>query len=291
MKLQAIPDIKELDEEGELDPMKEEQSNPSGRITRRYPNKLIINVTNACPMYCRHCQRRRLIGNADKNTSKEDIDISIDFIRNHPAIREVLITGGDALLLNNNRLEYIFNELSQISHVEVIRIGTRVLATLPFRIDEELACLLRKYRVQLSTQFNHACEITPEAVRAIDILVDHGVLVRNQMVLLHNVNDDKYCIQKTNEELQKYRVINYYLFHPKDVKSTKHFQVDISKGLEIMKHLEGRTSGMCKPTYVYNAPGGLGKVPLVPMENIDCTEDRYRFTTWENKIITKDFKH
>ena len=270
-----------------MDPMNEEQSNPSGKITRRYPNKLIINVTNACPMYCRHCQRRRLIGNFDRNTSKKDIDESIDFIRNHNTIREVLITGGDALLRSNRRLEYIFDELYSIDHVDVLRVGTRTLATLPFRIDNELARLLRKYKVQLSTQFNHACEITPEAVEAIDILVDHGVLVRNQMVLLHNVNDDKYCIQKTNEELQKYRVIPYYLFHPKDVKSTKHFHVDISKGLEIMKHLEGRTSGMCKPTYVYNSPGGLGKVPLVPMENIEWDNGGYKFTTWENKEIKK----
>ena len=107
------------------------------------------------------------------------------------------------------------------------------------------------------------------------------------MVLLHNVNDDKYCIQKTNEELQKYRVVPYYLFHPKDVRSTQHFQVDISKGLEIMKHLEGRTSGMCKPTYVYNSPGGLGKVPLVPMENIEKDGNNQKFTTWENKTVRK----
>ena len=152
------------------------------------------------------------------------------------------------------------------------------------------AALLRKYKVQLSTQFNHACEITPEAVRAIDILVDHGILVRNQMVLLHNVNDDKYCIQKTNEELQKYRVIPYYLFHPKEINGTKHFQVDIDKGLEIMKHLEGRTSGMCKPTYVYNSPGGLGKVPLIPIQNIVPEGDGYNFTTWENRTFFKNFK-
>ena len=290
IKLQSVPSVEELDDEGQLDPMNEEQSNPSGKITRRYPNKLIINVTNACPMYCRHCQRRRLIGNFDKNTSKKYIDESIDFIRDHETIREVLVTGGDALLLSNNQLENIFNELSQIDHVEVLRVGTRTLATLPFRIDDELAVLLRKYKVNVSTQFNHACEITPEAVKAVDTLVDHGVLVRNQMVLLHNINDNKYCIQKTNEELHKYRVIPYYLFHPKYVKSTQHFDVDISKGLEIMKHLEGRTSGMCKPTYVYNSPGGLGKVPLVPMENIVSDENGYVFTTWENKIIRKDFK-
>ena len=287
IKLQSIPSIEEFEEFGQLDPMNEKQSNPSGKITRRYPNKLIINVTNACPMYCRHCQRRRLIGSFDKNTSKKDIDESIDFIKNNPTIREVLVTGGDALLLPNAKLEYIFEQLSKIEHVDVIRIGTRTLVTLPFRIDEDLALLLRKYKVQVSTQFNHACEITPESVRAIDMLVDHGVLVRNQMVLLHNINDDKYCIQKTNEELQKYRVIPYYLFHPKDVKSTKHFQVDISKGLEIMKHLEGRTSGMCKPTYIYNTPNGLGKVPLIPIENIEYCEDGYKFTTWENKTVKK----
>ena len=288
IKLQAIPNINELQEFGQLDPMNEKQSNPSGAITRRYPNKLIINVTNACPMYCRHCQRRRLIGKYDRNTSKKDIDESIEFIKNNQTIREVLVTGGDALLLPNNKLESIFNDISQIDHVDVIRIGTRTLATLPFRIDEELALLLRKYKVQVSTQFNHACEITPEAVRAIDMLVDRGVLVRNQMVLLHNINDDKYCIQKTNEELQKYRVIPYYLFHPKDIKSTKHFQVDISKGLEIMKHLEGRTSGMCKPTYVYNSPQGLGKIPLVPIENIEYDENGYKLTTWENKTVKKN---
>ena len=288
IKLQSIPSIKEFEESGQLDPMNEEQSNPAGKITRRYPNKLIINVTNACPMYCRHCQRRRLIGNFDKHTSKKDIDESIDFINDNPTIREVLVTGGDALLLPNNKLEYILSRLSHIYHVEVLRIGTRTLATLPFRIDNKLACLLRKYKVQLATQFNHACEITPEAVKAIDTLVDNGILVRNQMVLLHNINDDKHCIQKTNEELQKYRVIPYYLFHPKDVKSTKHFQVDISKGLEIMKHLEGRTSGMCKPTYVYNSPNGLGKVPLVPMENIEYGKNGYEFTTWENKKIKRE---
>ena len=290
IRLQSIPNINELDDEGQLDPMKEKESNPSGSITRRYPNKLIINVTNACPMYCRHCQRRRLIGNFDKNTPKKYINESIDFIKDHQTIREVLVTGGDSLLLSNNQLENIFNKLSQIGHVEVIRIGTRTLTTLPFRIDNELAELLRKYKVQVATQFNHACEITPQSVRAIDILVDHGILVRNQMVLLHNINDNKYCIQKTNEELQKYRVIPYYLFHPKDVKSTKHFQVDISKGLEIMKHLEGRTSGMCKPTYVYNSPGGLGKVPLIPIENIEYDENGYKFTTWENKTIIRDYK-
>ena len=191
IRLQALPDVNELHEFGQADPMNEKQSNPSGAITRRYPNKLIINVTNACPMYCRHCQRRRLIGKFDKNTSKKDIDESIDFIKDNSAIREVLITGGDALLLSNNRLKDMFDKLSDISHVEVIRIGTRTPVTLPFRIDEELSLLLRKYKVQLSTQFNHACEITPQAVRAIDMLTDHGILVRNQMVLLHNINDDK----------------------------------------------------------------------------------------------------
>lgn len=285
IKAQCIPNIYELNDDGELDPMSEKQTNPAGSITRRYPNKLIINITNRCPSYCRHCQRRRLIGQQDIDTPDELINESIQYIKDNKEIREVLITGGDALTVSNKKLEYIFNELRKIEHVEILRIGTRVLVTLPQRIDIELAKLLRKYKVFVATQFNHAREITPEAVKAIDLLTDNGIQIRNQMVLLKEINDDKYIMQKTNEELVKYRVIPYYLFHPKQVKGTKHFQVSVEKGLEIMKHLEGHTSGMCKPTYIINAKGGLGKVPLFPIQNLTKIGDKYRIITWENKEI------
>lgn len=285
IKAQCIPSICELNDDGELDPMSEKQTNPAGSITRRYPNKLIINITNRCPSYCRHCQRRRLIGQQDIDTPNELINESIQYIKENKEIREVLITGGDALTVSNKKLEYIFKELRKIEHVEILRIGTRVLVTLPQRIDIELAKLLRKYKVFVATQFNHAREITPEAIKAIDILTDNGIQIRNQMVLLKGINDDKYIMQKTNEELVKYRVIPYYLFHPKQVKGTKYFQVSIEKGLEIMKHLEGHTSGMCKPTYIINAKGGLGKVPLFPIQNLTKIGDKYKITTWENKEI------
>ncbi len=285
IKKQCFPNVLELDDFGELDPMSEKITNPSGTITRRYPNKLIINITNSCPSYCRHCQRRRLIGEKDIETSKELIDESIKYIRENEEIREVLITGGDALTVTNEKLEDILKKLYSIKHVEILRLGTRVLATMPQRINDELAIMLRKYKVFVATQFNHALELTPEAIKAVDTLVDHGVQVRNQMVLLKGINDDKYIMQKTNEELVKARVIPYYLFHPKQVKGTGHFQVSIEKGLEIMKHLEGHTSGMCKPTYILNAKGGLGKVPLFPIQNLEQTEKGYVITTWENKKI------
>lgn len=285
IKAQCIPQILELEEFGELDPMSESTTNPAGAITRRYPNKLIINVTNRCPSYCRHCQRRRLIGQKDFDTSKEKIDESIQYVRDNKEIREVLITGGDALTIDNNKLEYIFKSLRDIPHVEILRLGTRTIVTLPQRINIELAKLLRQYKIFIATQFNHAKEITPEAIKAIDILTDNGIQIRNQMVLLNGINNNKYVIQKTNEELVKARVIPYYLFHPKKVKGTKHFQVSIDAGLEIMKHLEGHTSGMCKPTYIINASEELGKVPLYPMQNLKKAENGYKITTWENKEI------
>lgn len=285
IKRQCIPSSYELEKFGELDPMSEKKTNPAGSITRRYPNKLIINITNACPTFCRHCQRRRLIGRKDGETEKSLIESSIQYIQDNKEIREVLITGGDALTVSNEKLEYIFKAISKIPHVEILRIGTRVLATLPQRIDENVAKLLRKYKVFVATQFNHAAEITPEAIKAIDILTDNGVQIRNQMVLLNGVNNDKYVMQRTYEELVKVRVIPYYLFHPKHVIGTKHFQVSIDEGLEIMKHLEGRTSGMCRPTYIINTKGGAGKVPLLPIQNLIKTEEGYIVTNWEGKEL------
>lgn len=285
IKAQCIPNKNELDEYGDLDPMGERFTNPAGSVTRRYPNKLIINSTNACPTFCRHCQRRRTHGEKDFATPESRILESIRYIQDNSEIREVLVTGGDAFTLSNKTLENIFKSLRKISHVEILRIGTRALVTWPQRIDKNLAMMLRKYNVFVATQFNHAIELTPDAIKAVNLLVDSGVQVRNQMVLLKGINDDKYIMQKTNEEMVKARIIPYYIFHPKKVKGTKHFYVNIDKGLEIMKHLEGHTSGMCKPTYIVNTEGGLGKVPLIPMQNLIKTEKGYKVTTWENKEV------
>jgi len=286
IKAQCVPSIAEMRSAGDLDPMSEEFTNPSGSITRRYPSKLLINVTNGCPSFCRHCQRRRRIGEIDAPTSKAMIDESIAYVRENPEIREVLVSGGDPFTLDNKQLESIFKRLREIKHLDILRVGTRTLVTLPQRINKELALLLRKYKVLLATQINHAVELTKDAIAAIELLVDHGVPVRNQMVLLNKVNNNSFVMQKTNEEILKARGINYYLFHPKKVKGTEHFYVTIDEGLKIMKHLEGHTSGMCKPTYIINAAGGLGKVPLVPQQNLTKGDDgNYTITTWENKKV------
>lgn len=221
----------------------------------------------------------------DAATSKAKIEESIQYVRDNSEIREILITGGDALSLNNVELENIFSLLRKVPHVEILRIGTRTPVTLPQRIDEELAQMLRKYKVFVATQFNHAVELTSEAIKAVELLTDAGVQVRNQMVLLKGINNDKYVVQKTNEEMVKARIIPYYLFHPKKIQGTEHFYVSVNEGLEIMKHLEGHTSGMCKPTYIVNTEGGLGKVPLTPSQNLIKTEKGYKVTTWENKEV------
>lgn len=194
---QSVPSIEELDELGYDDPMAEEFTSPASCITRRYSDRLIINVTNQCGMYCRHCQRRRNIGEVDKNQTKENLQAALDYIRENPEIRDVLITGGDALLLSDSQLDWLLSELDQISHVEIKRIGTRTPVTLPQRITPELCAVLKKHPpIYINTQFNHPREITPESKKACDLLVEAGVILGNQAVLLKGVNNDPHVMKK-----------------------------------------------------------------------------------------------
>ena len=282
----SIPTIQEMGTAGEEDPMDEEHTNPAGVITRRYPDRLILNVTNACAMFCRHCQRRRRIGGQDQDVSRAALDESLDYIRQSPEIRDVLVTGGDAMALPNGELEYILSSLREIPTVEVIRIGTRTLATLPMRIDDEFLEIVKRYHpIYLNTHFNHPRELTPEAIAACTRLADAGVPLGNQMVLLEGVNNDKYVVQCLNHEMMLARVRPYYIFHAKSVKGTLHFGTSIDDGLEIMEHLRGRTSGMAIPTYILNAPGGLGKIPLLPNYIVDRTEETVTLQTWEGRRV------
>ncbi|MCL2842985.1 MAG: KamA family radical SAM protein [Oscillospiraceae bacterium] len=282
----SVPTSPEMDDTGEADPMGEEFTNPAGIITRRYPDRLILNVTNACAMFCRHCQRRRRIGDTDVDVNKELLDESFEYIRNNPEIRDVLVTGGDALALTNEQLEYILQNLRSIPSVEVIRLGTRTPVTLPMRIDDAFCEMVEKYHpLYLNTHFNHPRELTPEAVAACAKLSKAGVPIGNQMVLLTGVNNDKYVVQCLNHELMKARVRPYYIFHAKAVKGTGHFGVSVDDGLEIMDHLRGRTSGMAIPTYIINAPGGLGKIPILPEYLVAKDEDTVTLKNWEGKLI------
>lgn len=288
IKMQSIPrDGEFITDYGKEDPMAEEYTNPAGSITRRYPDRLIINVTNVCAMYCRHCQRRRLIGENDEHTPIEVINESIDYIRDHEEIRDVLITGGDAFMLSNERIEHILKELRNIPHVEIIRFGTRTPVTMPMRITDELVDILQKYHpVYVNTHFNHPKEISKVSVRHMHKLINAGINVGNQAVLLKGVNDDKFLMTYMNQKLLKSRVRPYYIFHAKKVKGTSHFIPKIEDGLEIMSFMRGHTSGMAIPTYIFNAPGGLGKIPLLPNYILSHQDNTYQIQTWEGKIIT-----
>lgn len=286
IRMLSIPSsIEMIDELGDNDPMGEEYTNPAGSITRRYPDRLIINVTNECAMYCRHCQRRRNIGQEDNHTTTALIQESIDYIKENEEIRDVLITGGDPLTLSNDRLEWIIKSLSEIEHVEYIRIGTRTPVTMPQRITDELVNMLKKYHpIYINTHFNHPKEITRESKAACEKLANVGIPLGNQAVLLNGINNDKYIMRLLNQELLKIRVRPYYIFHAKHVKGTTHFNTSVDDGIEIMEYLRGYTSGMAIPTYIINAPKGHGKTPILPQYLISRGKDYIMIRTWEGKV-------
>lgn len=287
IRLQSLPTRLELAETGgELDPMGEEFTNPAGCITRRYPDRLILNVTNECAMFCRHCQRRRNIGQTDHAVSRAVLAESIGYVRDHPEIRDVLVTGGDPLTLPDSALEELLRALRSIPHVELIRVGTRTPVTLPQRITPELCGMLKKYHpLFVNTHFNHPMEITEEAREACGRLADAGIPLGNQSVLLNGVNNDPYVMRCLNQELLKCRVKPYYLFHAKTVRGTSHFHTSIEDGLTILEYLRGYTSGMAIPAYVVNAPLGKGKTPFLPQYLLSRDAESITFRTWEGEII------
>ncbi|WP_313180285.1 glutamate 2,3-aminomutase [Lacrimispora sp.] len=299
IRLLSIPTHKELDDTCmDLDPMGEEFTNPAGCITRRYPDRLIINVTNECAMYCRHCQRRRNIGEEDVHRSRSMIGESIDYIRENEEIRDVLITGGDALCLSDEYLEWIIKQLKEIPHVDYIRLGTRCLVTMPQRITDQLCSMLKKYHpIYINTHFNHPKEITKESKAACEKLADSGIVLGNQAVLLNGINNDKYIMRLLNQELLKCRVRPYYIFHAKHVQGTAHFNTSIDDGIEIMEYLRGYTSGMAIPTFIVNAPKGLGKTPIFPNYIVSRGPGYVQLRTWEGNIVkyedheTKDIRY
>lgn len=293
IKKQAVPSAEELNDLGELDPMDEKGTAIHEIITRRYPDRLIIKITNVCGMFCRFCQRRRLIGETDRVVPRTKIQAAIDYVRENSEIRDVLITGGDAFLASDEMIEWMLKELRTIPHVEIIRFGTRTPVTLPQRITKNLADILKKFHpIFVNTHFNHPREITPEAKAACEMLADAGIPVGNQMVLLNGVNNDKYIVRKLNQKLLTIRVKPYYIFHPKTVKGTSHFWVKIEEGLEIMESLRGRTSGLAIPTYIINGPNGLGKTPIMPNYMLCLGKDKAAFRNWQGKYFeVENFSH
>ncbi|WP_031514517.1 glutamate 2,3-aminomutase [Desulfofalx alkaliphila] len=285
--LQAVPSREELcDKSGVDDPMAEEFTSPAPAITRRYPDRLIINVTNQCAMYCRHCQRRRNIGEVDKHKPKKMLEESLAYIRANKEIRDVLITGGDALLLSDSMIDWLLGELDKIEHVEIKRLGTRTLVTMPQRITPQLCSIIEKHPpIYINTQFNHPREITPEAKQACDMLIKAGAVLGNQAVLLKGVNNNPHIMKKLNHQLLKIRVRPYYIFHAKQVTGTKHFITSVDEGLEIIDKLRGYTSGLAVPTYIINAPNGYGKTPILPQYVINKTDKDITIRTWEKRVM------
>ena len=287
VRRQGVPQLAEvMDGKGTMDPMAEAFTSPEVGITRRYPDRLIIYVTNQCAMYCRHCQRRRNIGEVDHHTTKGHLLKSLAYIRENPEIRDVLLTGGDAFLLPDKTLDWLLTELDAIPTVEIKRLGTRTPVTMPQRVTPELCKILKRHHpVYVNTQFNHPLEVTADAKEACARLAQAGVPLGNQAVLLKGINDDPHTMKKLNQELLKILVRPYYIFHAKEVKGTAHFATSVEAGLEIMEKLRGYTSGLAVPSYIINAPLGGGKTPVLPDYLLRLTPEQAVLRTWENRVF------
>lgn len=285
----AIPTILEL-EKGEddiEDPLHEDGDSPVPGLTHRYPDRVLLLVTDQCSMYCRYCTRRRYAGQNDCGRSMTDIDNAIEYIRKTPVIRDVLISGGDPLLLSDDRLESILQKLRTIEHVEVIRIGTRTPVVMPQRITEDFCLMISKYHpVWINTHFNHPNEITEESSKACTMLANAGVPLGNQSVLLRGINDKIHIMKKLVHELVKIRVRPYYIYQCDLSMGIGHFRTPVAIGLEIMEGLRGHTSGFCVPTFVIDAPGGGGKIPAMPNYIISQGYERIILRNYEGVITT-----
>ncbi len=281
---QAIPQIQEQnDTVCNLDTLAEERLSPVVGIVHKYKDRALFLVSNQCAMYCRFCTRKRKVGTPEMITSDQTILAGIDYIKKHPEIRDVLISGGDPLLLTDERLEWILTMLREISSVEIIRLGTRVPCTLPIRVTKSLCAMLKKYHpLYINTHFNHPREITPESSRACTMLADAGIPLGCQTVLLRGVNDNLETIHDLMRSLLRIRVKPYYLFQGDLSLGTNHFRTSIECGQKIMKGLLGRISGMGIPTYAVDGPDGVGKIPLTP-NYIQSLSDTLVFTNYEGQ--------
>ncbi len=289
IRRQAIPTARELyyAEEDMADPLLEDTDSPAPGLTHRYPDRVLFLVTDQCSMYCRHCTRRRIAGATDHARSRQEIDASIDYIRNTPSVRDVLLSGGDALMLSNERLEYILSALHQIPHVEIIRIGTRTPVVMPQRITPQLVNMLRRYHpLYVNVHFNHPKEITPEAKEACERLADAGIPLGNQTVLLRGINDCPTTMKQLMHGLLKIRVRPYYIYQCDLSQGISHFRTRVSKGIEIMESLRGHTSGLAVPTFVVDAPGGGGKIPVMPQYLISMSDRRVVLRNYEGVLAT-----
>ena len=270
-----------------LDPLHEDEDSPTPGLTHRYPDRVLFLITDMCSMYCRHCTRRRFAGHTDHEMGAGRIDKAIEYIRNTPSVRDVLLSGGDALMVGDKMLESIISRLREIPHVEIIRIGSRTPVVCPQRITPELCAMLKKYHpVWLNTHFNHPNEVTEESKKACEMLADAGIPLGNQSVLLAGINDCVNIQKLLVHELVKIRVRPYYLYQCDLSMGLEHFRTPVSKGIEIIEGLRGHTSGFCVPTFVVDAPGGGGKTPVMPQYVISQAPGKVVLRNFEGVITT-----
>lgn len=289
VRMQAVPTINEmhvLPYELE-DPLSEDRDSPVGCIVHRYPDRVLFLVTRMCSMYCRHCTRRRTVGEEDFAITDGEIDAAVDYIAKNPAIRDVLISGGDPLTMSDEKLEKIISKLRGINHVEIVRIGTRVPVVLPMRITPKLLAMLKKYHpIWINTHFNHPKEITPHSVKACEDIVNAGIPLGNQSVLLRGINDNTETMKELLLKLVKMRVRPYYLYQCDLSQGLGHFRTEVEKGVEIIKNLTGNISGFAVPKFVIDSPRGGGKIPVNPEYVITKGESEIILRNYEGEIYT-----
>ena len=286
---QAFPNPAELkiSEYDMKDPLHEDKDSPTKGVTHRYPDRVLFLVSNRCAMYCRHCTRKRKVGDPDYILSREQILAGIYYIRKNRQIRDVLLSGGDPLMLPDDYLDWILTELNNIRHVQVVRIGSRIPVVLPYRITKELVHMLKKHHpLWLNTHFNHPRELTPSAQEALKKLADAGIPLGNQSVLLAGVNDCPQIMKELNQKLVQNRVRPYYLFQCDLSEGLTHFRTPIGKGIEIMESLVGHTSGFAIPKYVIDASGGGGKIPVMPNYIVSWSTNKVVLRNYEGVITT-----
>ncbi|WP_300669816.1 KamA family radical SAM protein [Desulfoluna sp.] len=288
LQRQAVPSAAELMDSPLLeDPLCEEKDSPVFGLTHRYPDRVIFLVSNQCALYCRHCMRKRKVGKHLGTVTDATIEAGLTYIEQTPAVRDVILTGGDPLLLDDEKIDAILARLSEIPHVEMIRIHSRIPATLPMRVTEELCAMLSQYEnLWINTHFNHPDEITPEAEKALRLLNRTGAPLGCQTVLLKGVNDTPAVMAELMRKLTKNRVRPYYIHHGDAVKGTGHFRTTIETGLAVVKGLRGHLSGLCVPAYVIDLPGGGGKIPLLPESILARDEEKLTVRGYDGKTYT-----
>ena len=298
LRRQVVPTIHELQvaQADMADPLSEDEHSPVPGLVHRYPDRVLVLVTDQCASYCRHCTRRRLVGAKQQVMSLEQMNRVVSYVAQHTEVRDVLISGGDPFIMSDRHIEYLLSRFRALPHVEILRLGTRVPVFLPQRITPELVAMLHRYQpLYVNIHFNHPAEITPEVKEACARLADAGIPLGSQTVLLRGINDCPHIMKRLMQLLLSIRVRPYYLYQCDLSQGIEHFRTSVAKGIEIIENLRGHTTGFAVPQFVIDAPGGGGKVPILPQYLISMSEGKAIVRNFEGRICAysqpEDYHH